>query len=92
MIYFTIYLAAVSLLAVVLTIYDKSAAKKQRRRTKENTLLLVSLLGGSIAMLMAMQIIRHKTKHAKFMVGIPVIIILQIAAGLFIWWKLKGCT
>lgn len=48
------------------------------------------MIGGSVAMLAAMRIVRHKTKHAKFMVGIPVIIILQIAAVLFIWWRLKG--
>ena len=52
----------------------------QRHRTRESTLLLLSALGGSVAMLATMLIIRHKTKHAKFMVGIPLIMILQAAA------------
>ena len=88
--YIGIYLAAVSLLAMGLTWYDKRAARSVSRRIKERTLLLVSALGGSVAMLMVMRLIRHKTKHSKFMVGIPIIIILQIAAVVFIWWRLKG--
>jgi len=67
---------------------DKGAAKKHRWRTKESTLLIIAALGGSVAMLLTMLIIRHKTKHAKFMVGIPLIIALQAAAVLaFIWWR-----
>ena len=82
---------AVNLWAICLTVYDKRAAKKGARRVRERTLLLVSLLGGSIAMLVTMRFVRHKTKHAKFMVGIPVIILLQIAATiLFFWWKNNG--
>ena len=75
------YLALISLISIVVCIYDKIAAKHNpKHRTRERTLLLLSALGGSVAMLMTMLLIRHKTKHAKFMVGIPVIIVLQIAA------------
>ena len=85
-----IYFIGISLYAVGLTLHDKRAARKNLWRIKERTLLLVSALGGSVAMLATMSIIRHKTKHAKFMIGIPVIIILQIAiAGLVIWWRSK---
>jgi len=79
-----IYLAAVNFIAVIITLRDKSAAARQRRRTKEQTLLTVAVLGGSPAMLLAMLAIRHKTKHAKFMVGIPAIIALQITAILLL--------
>lgn len=76
-----IYLAVISIIAIIVTCYDKVAAtKRPRHRTPEATLLLISALGGSVAMFITMQIIRHKTKHAKFMIGIPVIILLQIAA------------
>ena len=88
--YAVVYLIIVSLWAVVLTIFDKQAAKRGSRRVRERTLLLVSAIGGSVAMFVAMRLIRHKTKHAKFMVGIPVIIILQIAAVLLVLWWLKG--
>jgi len=88
LIYIAAYLTIISLLAVILTIHDKSAARRHKWRTRESTLLLVSALGGSAAMLTTMLLIRHKTKHAKFMVGLPVIIALQIAAVILI--ALKG--
>lgn len=73
-----IYLAVISLVSVIITVHDKSAAKKKHRRVPEKTLLLLSLLGGSVAMYLTMQMIRHKTRHAKFMLGIPAIIVLQL--------------
>ncbi len=80
------YLAAISLVSVVVCIYDKFAAKHNpKHRTREATLLLLSALGGSVAMFLTMQIIRHKTKHVKFMVGIPVIMILQAALILLLF-------
>ncbi len=81
-----IYLAAISLVAVIFTCYDKYASKKlPGRRTPESTLLFISILGGSAAMLATMLAIRHKTRHKKFMIGIPVIIVLQFAAVIAIW-------
>jgi uncharacterized membrane protein YsdA (DUF1294 family) len=84
------YFIAVSLLAIGLTIYDKRAAHKGSWRIKERTLLIVSILGGSLALLLTMRGVRHKTKHGKFMVGIPVIIILQIAVVVFVLYWLNG--
>lgn len=81
------YLLGINILAIVLVIYDKRASRRGSWRIKESTLMLVSALGGSLAMLISMRRVRHKTKHAKFMVGIPVMIMLQAAAvGLFLWW------
>lgn len=75
-----IYAVIISVISVIVCIYDKAAAKvAKRHRTREASLLGLSALGGSVAMLITMLIIRHKTKHLKFMVGIPVIIVLQIA-------------
>ena len=82
-----LWLAAVSGLAVILTLHDKRAARRGARRIPERTLLLVCSLGGSVAMLAAMRIVRHKTKHAKFMVDIPVMIVVQVAVGLVAWWR-----
>lgn len=58
----------------------KSNKKGPRLRIPESSLLVISALGGSIAMLCTMLLVRHKTKKAKFMVGIPAIIVLQVAA------------
>ena len=74
-----LYLAIISLVSIVVCIYDKRISKKGRveLRVPEKTLLLLSALGGSVAMFITMLWIRHKTKHVKFMLGIPLIIILQ---------------
>jgi len=82
MIYAAIYLAFISLIAIILTIHDKRAARKNKWRVRESTLLLIAALGGSVAMLLTMHVIRHKTKHSKFMAGIPMIIAVQIALAL----------
>ena len=83
------YLIAISLVSVVVCIYDKFAAKHiQKHRTREATLLILSALGGSVAMFVTMLLIRHKTKHVKFMLGIPVIMIAQAAAIWFVMSKL----
>ena len=76
------YLAIISLVSIVVCIYDKKISKKNRveLRTPEKTLLLLSALGGSVAMLITMLLIRHKTKHVKFMLGIPLIIVAQAVA------------
>lgn len=80
-----IYLIIINLTAIIITVYDKLAAIKHRHRVRERTLLIVSALGGSVSMYIIMMIIRHKTKHIKFMLGIPLIFILQCAAIYFIW-------
>ena len=76
------YLAVISLVSVIVCIYDKVISKKNKveLRIPEKTLLILSALGGSVAMFITMLAIRHKTKHLKFMLGIPLIIILQVAA------------
>lgn len=76
------YLALISLISIIVCIYDKKISKKNRveLRTPEKTLLLLSALGGSVAMFITMLLIRHKTKHVKFMLGIPLIMVVQAAA------------
>ena len=73
----------ISLIATVVTIYDKHCAKTNSWRVPEKVLILLSVFGGSAAMLVVMNLIHHKTRHLKFMLGIPVIIILQCAAIYF---------
>ena len=73
-----------SLLAVAFTVYDKIAASKRLFRIPEKVLFLVSLCGGSLAMYITMLIIRHNTKHKRFMVGLPLIIAAQTVVNIFI--------
>lgn len=78
-------LAAVNLLAFVLYGVDKLKAKKGAWRIPEATLLLVAFLGGSLGALLGMEVFRHKTKHAKFKVLVPLFLILHIALGVYIF-------
>ena len=88
---FLIYLAAISLIAALVTVYDKWAAKhRPRHRTPEATLLWLSALGGSVAMLIVMKLIRHKTQHKKFMIGIPLIIAAQVLIAVAVILHIRG--
>ena len=78
-------LAAVNLLAFALYGIDKLKAKKGAWRIPESTLLLVAFLGGSLGALLGMELFRHKTKHAKFRVLVPLFLILHIALGVYIF-------
>ena len=74
-----IYFIAISLISVIVCVADKARAKKGKWRIKESSLFLLSALGGSAAMYITMRLIRHKTLHKRFMIGIPLIIIAQTA-------------
>lgn len=80
-----IYLILINLIAVIVIIYDKRCAVKRRWRVKESTLLLLSFLGGSVGMYITMLLVRHKTRHLKFMLGIPIILIFQLLFAALIW-------
>ncbi len=75
------YLAVISLISLIVCIYDKKISKRGnvKLRIPEKALFVWSALGGSVVMYITMLIIRHKTKHPSFMVGIPVIMVLQAA-------------
>ena len=84
-----IYLCVISLISVIVCCYDKIAAKHAtRHRIREATLFWLSIIGGSVAMLITMHTIRHKTRHKRFMIGIPVIIILQVALTVLVGYFL----
>lgn len=73
-----IVLLVIYALAILLTVYDKCIAGG-RRRVPEQLLFILALLGGSFVMYITMLLIRHKTRHKRFMLGLPLIIALQIA-------------
>ena len=79
------FLIIINILALVFTVSDKLRAIKHKRRISEFTLMTIAALGGSVTMLITMLIIRHKTRHLKFMFGIPVIILIQLSIVFLIW-------
>lgn len=82
--FFHLYLLLINALAFVLMLADKQKARKNRWRIPERTLMLTALLGGSVGALLGMYTFRHKTKHIKFTLGIPAILILQLAAAYYL--------
>lgn len=82
--YLLAYLLLINALGFALMLIDKWKAKKNRWRIPEATLMGVALLGGSIGSLLGMYTVRHKTKHIKFTVGIPVILVVQVFAAIYL--------
>lgn len=83
------YLLIINLIGYGIMWYDKICAQIGAWRVKEKTLLIISLIGGSIGILIGMFQFRHKTRHIKFKYGIPFIIFIQvllIMAFMFKWY------
>lgn len=72
-----VYFLIISVISIVLTVYDKYASKRNLRRISEKTLMFLSFLLGALPMYITMIFIRHKTRHPKFMIGLPLLIILN---------------
>ena len=64
---------------------DKLKAKADKWRISEKALFIVAIIGGGVGAFLGMQVFRHKTKHTKFVVGIPVIMVVQIAILVWLW-------
>ena len=82
-----LYLIGINVVTFLVYGLDKWKAKRDAWRISESTLLLLAAAGGSVGALLGMQIFRHKTKHVKFTVGVPAILLVQVA--LVIWWLLR---
>lgn len=84
---FLIFYAILAAVSVSLTVLDKRAAVKGKWRVPEATLMLLGLFGGALPMFVTMRTIRHKTKHMKFMVGLPLEMALHVALICLIIFK-----
>lgn len=73
------WLIFINIIAIFITIWDKRAAINGAWRIPEKTLFVLCLLGGCPGMYLTMRIIRHKTLHKRFMIGIPLIFVIQLA-------------
>lgn len=84
-IYIALYLVLINLMGLISMWLDKQKAIKRKWRIKERTLFIIAIFGGSLGSLSGMYLFRHKTKHNSFVIGMPVILLLQIA-GVFIYF------
>ena len=71
------YFFIINLIGYFLMYLDKEKAKKNKWRIKESTFFIIAILGGSVGAFLGMKVFRHKTKHLKFSIGLPLIIIVQ---------------
>lgn len=72
-----LYFVIVNLVGFLIMLVDKRRSINHEWRISERTLFIVSIIGGSIGSYLGMQLFRHKTRHLKFTLGIPIIIIIQ---------------
>ena len=85
-----LYIVVANIAAIAVTIHDKKAARKHQRRDTERTILITAALSGCVSMYITMKIIHHKTKHPKFMLGIPAIFVLEVIASVAIALIING--
>ena len=82
------YVITINLIAFFLMGLDKWKARKRAWRIPEVTLFLFAIFGGSIGSILGMFLFHHKTRHWYFVIGMPVILILQLAVAVLIHSKL----
>ena len=85
--YILIYLIIINLTGFIAMAIDKRRAKKGEWRIKEYTLLMITLLGGGIGTIAGMYTFRHKTKKLKFVIGFPMILIIEVFLVIYLLLK-----
>lgn len=81
------YLIIINILSFILFGYDKYLAEHHKWRIAEKNLLLVSAVGGSFGAYTAMHIFRHKTKHSKFTLSVPIFALVHAAIIIFLLYR-----
>lgn len=81
------YLLCVNGAGFLLMGLDKRRAKRGQWRIPEKTLFLLPLLGGTPGAIAGMHVFHHKTKHWYFRYGLPALLVLQLVAVGWLWWK-----
>ena len=78
--YLLLYLLLINAAGLLFMRIDKRRAQKNQWRIPERTLMTIAVLGGGVGCLAGMYLFRHKTRHLKFTLGIPAILVLQCLA------------
>ena len=78
-----IYFIIINILGFLIMFIDKQKAKKGKWRIPEKTIFIVTALGGGIGTIAGMYTFRHKTQKVAFVVGLPLITIVEIIAIIY---------
>ena len=73
-----LYLLVINFTAFIFAGYDKHLAVKHKWRISENTLFALAAFGGSVGLLLAMVIFRHKISKPSFVIKFSAIVFIQI--------------
>jgi len=82
--YLLIYLVVINILGYSLMMIDKKRAIKHQYRISERTLWIIAILFGALGLFIGMKNFRHKTKHASFKYGLPILSVLELGIVLYI--------
>jgi uncharacterized membrane protein YsdA (DUF1294 family) len=82
--YIALYLLIINAVSLLLMHQDKRRAIRKKWRIPEKTLMMTAVLGGSVGCLVGIYAFRHKTRHLKFTLGVPAILAIQLAAGIWL--------
>ncbi len=85
--YIMYWILIINLVGMIMTFTDKNRAKRRHRRVPERSLMWVGVLGGAASMFLCMLLIRHKTRHVKFMLGLPLMVLAQFGLFLAAWYS-----
>lgn len=83
-----IYLLLINAVSFLLMLIDKYKARKNLWRIPEETLLCFAALGGSLGAFIGMRLGRHKTRHLQFSVGVPLMLVVHIIIGVFLYSRI----
>jgi len=85
-----IYIAVINIIGFVICGTDKKRARNGEWRIAEKTFFITAILGGAAGVYLGMYYFRHKTKHWYFVIGIPVIFIMEIVLTIILLKNLAG--
>lgn len=83
-----IYLLIINVVALIAYAVDKFKAQHNRWRIPEATLIIMAFLGGALGAFLGMYLFRHKTKHWKFRILVPLALVLWIVAIVFLYMNI----
>ena len=83
---FIMYLISVNIIGFILMYIDKRKAMKKHYRIPERTFWALAILGSALGTYIGMKLFRHKTKHRSFMIGMPILFIVNIVCCIYIFF------
>jgi uncharacterized membrane protein YsdA (DUF1294 family) len=75
---FLIFIILINIYGIYIVYKDKQYAKGHKWRISERNILMVAFFFGSLGVLIGMRLFRHKTKHLKFIILVPIFLIIQV--------------